>query len=216
MNTTRTGLEALSQTFARARAEKRATFMPFFTIGYPDYPTSLAAVEALVEAGADAVELGVPFSDPLADGPTIQHSSQIALANGTRVADCIEAVRQLRSRGVSVPLILMGYVNPILAYGVGRYTRPISGMGMACHPDLCRPARGTGRMLRCQRPALIPLLARPALRGTHRRVVAIARGFVYLVRRRTSARCCRPADRLRAPVPTTTQPAVGFSINQPR
>ena len=118
MNTTKTGLETLSQTFARARADRRATFMPFFTIGYPDYATSLAAIEALVEAGADAVELGIPFSDPLADGPTIQHSSQVALANGTRVADCIEAVRTLRARGVIVPLVLIGYVNPVLTYGL--------------------------------------------------------------------------------------------------
>ena len=93
--------------------------MPYFTIGYPDYETSLDVIEACVQAGADLMELGMPFSDPLADGPTIQHSTQVALENGITVAHCLDAVKELRSRGVAIPLILMGYINPILAYGLG-------------------------------------------------------------------------------------------------
>jgi tryptophan synthase alpha chain len=224
MNTTQTGLETLSQTFARDRAEKRATFMPFFTIGYPDFQTSLAAVEVLVEAGADVVELGIPFSDPLADGPTIQHSSQIALANGTRVADCIEAVRQLRARGVSVPLILMGYVNPILAYGVARYAHDAAQAGANGFivPDL--PPEEAGELAgNCAANglALIPLLAPTSTPDRIRQVVAIARGFVYLVSVTgvTGARDALPpnlTDYVRRVRSLTTQPlAVGFGISKP-
>src|SRR5258705_8101626 len=114
MELTQTGLEAIAQTFATARAENRVTFMPFFTIGFPDYESSIQTIEAMVAAGADAIEVGIPFSDPLADGPTVQHASQVSLENGTRLVDCIEAVRTLRQRGANVPLILMGYFNPIL------------------------------------------------------------------------------------------------------
>src|SRR5438093_11664094 len=110
METTQTGLSAIEQSFARARAERRAAFMPFWTIGFPDLLTSLAMIEMLSEVGADAIEIGVPFSDPLADGPTVQHSSQTALANGIRLADCIEAVRTLRARGGTAPMVLMGYM----------------------------------------------------------------------------------------------------------
>ena len=76
----------------------QAALMPYFTIGYPDYQTSLDVIEACVEAGADLMELGVPFSDPLADGPTIQHSTQVALENGITVERCLEAVKSLRVR----------------------------------------------------------------------------------------------------------------------
>ncbi len=225
MNATRTGLEALSQTFARARADRRTTFMPFFTIGYPDYVTSLAAVEALVEAGADAVELGIPFSDPLADGPTIQHSSQVALANGIRVADCIEAVRTLRARGVTVPLVLMGYVNPVLTYGLERYARDAAGAGANGFivPDL--PPEEAEKQFAGYCTAnglgLIPLLAPTSTPERIRQVVAVARGFVYLVSVTgvTGARAALPtdlSDYVRRVRSLTTLPlAVGFGISTP-
>jgi tryptophan synthase alpha chain len=107
----------ISGAFARARADKRVAFFPFMTVGYPDLDTSIALVQAMVEGGADGIELGIPFSDPLADGPTIQRSSYAALQNGTTPADAIDAVRRLRAAGVAVPLILMGYSNTFLARG---------------------------------------------------------------------------------------------------
>src|SRR5258708_31560840 len=103
--------------------------MPFFTIGYPDLPTSLTVIEALVAAGADAIEVGIPFSDPLADGPTVQHSSQIALNNGIGVKDCIAAVHTLRERRGKVPMILMGYVYPLLAYRPARHVQDANHTG---------------------------------------------------------------------------------------
>ncbi len=224
MQTTQTGLGAIEQAFARARAENRATFMPFFTIGYPDLPTSLDVIEALVAAGADAIELGVPFSDPLADGPTIQHSSQVALANGIRLADCIQAVRTLRSRGVTVPLILMGYVNPIMTYGFERYAHDAMEAGASGFivPDL--PTEEAGEFAgfcAADGLALIPLLAPNSRPERIKQVVAGAHGFVYLVSVTgvTGARDVLPTnltDYVRRVRGLTSLPlAVGFGISRP-
>ncbi len=113
-------MSRIAAAFARARAEGRIAFMPFLTVGYPDFETSIRLVRAMVEAGADAIELGVPFSDPLADGPTVQRANQAALAAGATPRMAIDAVRQLRAAGVEQPLILMGYCNTFLAYGEER------------------------------------------------------------------------------------------------
>jgi tryptophan synthase alpha chain len=219
-----TGLSAIEQTFARCRAERRATFMPFFTIGYPDLPTSLQVIEALVEAGADAIEIGMPFSDPLADGPVIQHASQIALNNGISTADCIEAVRTLRTRGVNVPLVMMGYINPLLTYTLERFARDAAAAGANGFivPDL--PPEEAGEMVSycaANSLALIPLLAPTSTPERIRQVVSLARGFVYLVSVTgvTGARETLPpdlADYIRRVRSLTTLPlAVGFGIGRP-
>ncbi|MFM8594568.1 MAG: tryptophan synthase subunit alpha, partial [Chloroflexota bacterium] len=99
--------------FARARAEKRIAIVPFLTAGFPTLSESEEIFLALVRGGADLIEIGVPFSDPLADGATIQRSSEVAIANGVRLTDCIALVRSLRDKhGVTIPLILLGYYNP--------------------------------------------------------------------------------------------------------
>ena len=102
--------------------------MPYFTLGYPDIPTSEAVVRAIVGAGADLIELGVPFH-PLADGPTIQHSTQVALEQGMTLARGLALTFRLREAGVTQPFLLMGYVNPILAYGVSRYVADVEAAG---------------------------------------------------------------------------------------
>jgi tryptophan synthase alpha chain len=94
-----TGLDAIHEMFATADAQNRAAFLPYFTMGFPNYETSLEIIVAMSEAGVDGFEVGIPFSDPLADGPTIQMSSQIALEQGMNVQKALEAVRTLRSRG---------------------------------------------------------------------------------------------------------------------
>src|SRR5688572_28507146 len=105
----------IGDAFARAKAEGRTALAPFVTAGYPDMATCEAIVPRLVAGGADLIEIGVPFSDPLADGTTIQRTSQAALDNVTRLVDCIELVGRLRQeQGVTIPLILMGYYNPFL------------------------------------------------------------------------------------------------------
>jgi tryptophan synthase alpha chain len=119
----------LAETFARARADGRVAVLPFMTVGYPDLETSVALVKAMVAAGADGIELGVPFSDPLADGPTVQMASQAALANGITPPDAHDVVRRLRAEGVAVPLILMGYLNTVLAMGEERYIAGAAAAG---------------------------------------------------------------------------------------
>ncbi len=88
--------------------QKPPALMPYYTLGYPDLDTSIEIIERCAAAGAPLMELGIPFSDPLADGPTIQHSTQVALEKGITVAQCLAAVRQLRRRGVEIPFLLMG------------------------------------------------------------------------------------------------------------
>ena len=123
------GLDRIATAFAAARAEGRAALMPYFTLGYPDADTSEAVIRAIAAAGADLIELGVPFSDPLADGPTIQRSTQVALEGGMTVARCLALTGRLREAGVSQALLLMGYVNPILAYGVARFVADAAAAG---------------------------------------------------------------------------------------
>ena len=123
------GLDRIANAFAAARAEGRAALMPYFTLGYPDADTSEAVIRAMAAAGADLIELGVPFSDPLADGPTIQRSTQVALEGGMTVARCLALTRRLREAGVSQALLLMGYVNPIIAYGAARFVADAAAAG---------------------------------------------------------------------------------------
>src|SRR5512139_3250294 len=88
---------------------KKPIFMPYFPLGYPDLDTSIQVIEALARHGADLIEVGLSFSDPLADGPVIQKATQVALEKGITVRKCLAAVKELRRRGVDVPLVLMGY-----------------------------------------------------------------------------------------------------------
>ncbi len=115
------GLLEIKNAFARAKAQGRPAFMPYWTLGYPDVESSLKVIEALARAGADMIELGVPFSDPLADGTVIQQASQIALAHGVSVRQCMEIASTARARDVKIPFLAMGYMNPIMAFGEKRY-----------------------------------------------------------------------------------------------
>lgn len=103
--------------------KNKPIFMPYFPLGYPDLDTSIDVIEALAKNGADLIEVGLSFSDPLADGPVIQHATQIALEQGITVKKSLQAVADLRKRGVDIPLILMGYYNPMLAYGLEKFVR---------------------------------------------------------------------------------------------
>ena len=105
----------------KAAFKNKPIFMPYFPLGYPDLDTSIDVIEALAKNGADLIEVGLSFSDPLADGPVIQKATQIALEKGITVKKSLEAVKELRHRGVEIPLVLMGYYNPILAYGLEKF-----------------------------------------------------------------------------------------------
>lgn len=177
-------LSRLQAMFARARAEKRVALMPFMTVGYPDLATSIELVKGMVAAGADAIELGVPFSDPLADGPTIQRASYQALQGGTTPADAIDMVTALRRAGVAVPLILMGYCNTFLAKGEDRFVSDAAHAGAdgLIIVDL-PPEESDGTLATCRKLGLdlIYLLAPTSDEGRVAEVLARAGGFIYCV-----------------------------------
>ena len=104
-----------------AAFKNKPIFMPYFPLGYPDLDISIDVIEALAKNGADLIEVGLSFSDPLADGPLIQKATQVALEHGITVRKSLEAVKELRQRGVDIPLVLMGYYNPMLAYGLEKF-----------------------------------------------------------------------------------------------
>ncbi len=218
------GNEHIQQTFTALRSQGRTAFMPYFTLGFPTPPESLEIIEAIARSGADLIELGVPFSDPLADGPTIQRSTQQALAQGMSVAGCLELTRQLRARGVEQPILLMGYINPMLSYGIQRFVADASRVGADGFivPDL--PPEDAGELeAACQAHgrALVYLLAPNSTSQRIQLITARSTGFVYLVSVTgvTGARQTLPADlvdfiqRVRA---ATDKPlAVGFGISTP-
>ena len=174
----------IAATFARAKAEGRTAILPYVTAGYPNLEMTEHLVAALVAGGADLVEIGVPFSDPLADGTTIQRTSQVALASGVRLADCLVLARRLRERGIETPLIFMGYYNPILQYGPERFAAACAAAGVdgVIVPDL--PTEESDELLAaCCRHGrdLIFLLAPTSTDDRIRDVAARAGGFVYCV-----------------------------------
>jgi tryptophan synthase alpha chain len=119
---------AISQTFKQLRQRGKKAFIPFITAGDPDLETTIRLVAELERAGSDVVELGIPFSDPVADGPTIQRSSERALGHGYRLADYLEAVKAIRCRS-SIPLVLFSYLNPLLRYGLDKLARDARAAG---------------------------------------------------------------------------------------
>src|SRR5437763_9772557 len=116
-------MSRIAARFETLRRGGRVAFIPFITAGDPDAETSFAILEKLPAAGADLIELGVPFSDPMADGPAIQASSQRAIAGGMTLTKVLEIVRRFRKQDTTTPLVLMGYYNPIHAYGTARFAK---------------------------------------------------------------------------------------------
>lgn len=119
----------LKRLYKRLETEKRCGLIAYVTCGDPDWATTVAIVRALVHAGADAIELGIPFSDPIADGPVIQAASQRALANGTATQDVFKIAERIRE-GTDVPLIAFSYLNPIMRLGADRFAERASAAGI--------------------------------------------------------------------------------------
>ncbi len=184
ISTAKQGLEAIEAMFAEVQAAKRAAFLPYFPIGYPNYAESIEAVVGMAQVGADGFEIGIPFSDPLADGPTNQVATQIALENGTTVRDCLQAVRELRARGVTQPLLLMGYINPLLAYGAEQFVRDAKAAGAdgLIVPDLpLEEAHLFSDTCQQEGMALVFFLAPTSNAERIARVAEKASGFIYCV-----------------------------------
>lgn len=184
MTQTTTGIDSIAAMFARAKAQNRAAFLPYFPIGYPTYDESLDAIAAMAAEGVDGFEIGIPFSDPLADGPVIQAATQIALENGTTVRKCLAAVRELRARNVTQPMLLMGYINPILAYGVEAFVIDAKAAGVdgLIIPDL-PPEEGAQIDELCARERLTHVYM-IAPTSDAKRIALVgerATGFIYVV-----------------------------------
>lgn len=220
----RTGLSAVAAMFEAAKAQNRAAFLPYFPIGYPTYEASLDAIEAMAAVGADGFEIGIPFSDPLADGPVVQAATQIALENGMTVKQCLEGVRTLRERGVQQPMVMMGYLNPLLAYGAEKFVIDAKAAGAdgLLVPDL-PPEEAAIFADVCAREgmALVFFLAPTSNSERIALVSQHAKGFIYVVSLTgvTGERRTLPADlesfiaRLRQ---NTDMPLVmGFGISRP-
>ena len=160
---------------------RRAALMPYLMGGHPDPKTSLAACEAAADAGADLIELGVPFSDPLADGPVIHAAATEALANGVTPSDVL---RQCEAVAGRLPVVLMVYANVVLAAGLENYVRTAAGAGAAglIVPDLPHDEAGELRAA-CDAAglALVPLVAPTTTPERLQAIGADARGFVYTV-----------------------------------
>src|SRR5215216_2232019 len=162
----------------------KPSFMPYFPLGYPDLETSINVIEALAKNGADLIEVGLSFSDPLADGPVIQKATQVALEKGITVKKSLEGLKELRKRGVTIPLVLMGYYNPMLAYGLEKFIRDAqqSGADGFIIPDL--PIEEADEFVGATHASPLPLIQMLAPTTPNERMESIARnakGFVYLV-----------------------------------
>jgi tryptophan synthase alpha chain len=219
-----TGIARIRAVFAQAKAEGRAVFLPYVTVGHPDAGTEQSVVPALVEAGAGIIELGIPFSDPLADGPVIQRSTQAALANGITLDGCLGAVRDLRAAGVVAPIVFLGYANPIVQKGEEAFAAACAAAGADGVIVVDVPPEEAGELrAACDRHgvALIPMLAPTSTETRIAQVAKIATGFVYCVGLTgvTGARDSLAGDlagflaRVREQV--TVPLVVGFGISRP-
>jgi tryptophan synthase alpha chain len=221
---TENGRTQIESAFLKALKERTAALMPYFTLGYPNTDTSLDIIEATA-ANSDLLELGIPFSDPLADGPTIQHSTQVALENGVTVAGCMEMVQKLREREITTPACFMSYYNPIMAYGLERFVNDARTVGIQglIVPDL-PPEEAEELVQFCDQAGLayIYFLAPTSDQSRIEQVTAQANGFIYLVSLTgvTGARSSLHSDleafikRVRAN--TAIPLAVGFGISTPK
>jgi tryptophan synthase alpha chain len=157
--------------------------MPFLEAGYPDLATIERMVPALVASGADALELGVPFSDPIADGPTMQRAAHRALQNGARLGDVLDLVRTLRRR-VDVPIALMSYANPVLRYGLERFAGDAADAGVDGVIPADMPADEAGPLIAAARRVgldTIFLVAPTSTRQRLRTAAEATTGFLYCV-----------------------------------
>jgi tryptophan synthase alpha chain len=173
----------IAPTFARLKAEHRLALIAYLTVGYPRLDVTPSLVEAAAQSGADAIELGIPFSDPLADGRTIQAASQVALKGGMTVKRALEAAAAAREK-TNVPLLFMTYLNPILAFGLEGFCRAASAAGVdgLIVPDL--PPSESAELRRAADDSNLDLVFFVAPTSSEAGIEAACRaatGFVYCI-----------------------------------
>lgn len=175
--------KAIADTFARCKAEQKPVFMPFVMGGYPTYQDSIDIAKTLQDAGAHILEVGLPYSDPLADGPTIQMASELALKQGVTLSKGLQLIKDMRAAGITIPLIVFGYYNPILRMGAATFIEKAkeAGANGVIIPDLPHEESESIRQLAKQEQfAFISLIAP----NSKQRIAAIAKqaeGFIYCI-----------------------------------
>ena len=216
------GEARIRRVFDAVREQKRPGLIVFLTAGFPDMEATLELVPALVAAGADIVELGVPFSDPLAEGPVIQESSFRALQNGVSLDDCLEAVAALRDKIPETPLVLMGYYNPIHSYGLAPFAERCRQVGVDGLIAVDLPGFEAAPLIsecKSRDISMIPLLAPTSTDESIKNACSVASGFIYCisvtgvtgVRDQVSARSFDLLNRVK--LHTDLPLAVGFGIS---
>ena len=214
-------MNRINKTFDRLKKEKRRAFIPYITAGDPDIATTKKIVMSLEKAGADLIELGIPFSDPLADGPTIQGAIYRALKRGCTVKKVLAMVKGLR-KTVDVPLVFMTYYNIVLNYGLKRFIKDAKSKGVdgIIVPDLPMEESGELTALADKEDFCVIMLAAPTTPpGRFKEIAKKSRGFIYYVsltgvtgvRKELSAKLKTEVGKLKK---LTTKPVcVGFGVS---
>ncbi|ACV61805.1 tryptophan synthase, alpha subunit [Desulfofarcimen acetoxidans DSM 771] len=173
----------IEKRLAELRKNGEKALIPFVTAGDPDLPTTVKLVLSMAEAGADVIELGVPFTDPVADGPAIQKASLRSLAGGTNLAGILDSVREIRQKS-DIPLVLMTYYNPVFRFGIDKFVAEAAEAGVngLIMPDV--PLEESGPLAKPAREKgidLIPLVAPNSPEERIKKITAEAGGFIYCV-----------------------------------
>jgi len=177
-------MSRIAATFARLNERKRKALIPFFTAGDPHPDTVVPIMQALVRAGADIIELGVPFSDPMADGPVIQRASERALKHGIGLRDIVHKVAEFRRSDATTPVVLMGYANPIEHMGVSEFARAAAAAGVDGVLVVDYPPEEGGELAQALQQAQVDEVFLLAPTSSSERVALVARaarGYVYYV-----------------------------------
>lgn len=180
------GIDGIKKAFAKAKSENRPALVCYVSAGYPTIPETVDILLSLEAGGADVIELGIPFTDPIADGPTIQTANTVALKNGTSIKTCLQMVKDARSQGLKCPIMLMGYYNPLLAYGEEKMLKDCKAVGVNGFIMVDLPPEEAVRFRgHCNTYGLsyIPLIAPSTSEKRMKLLCGIADSFIYVVSR---------------------------------
>jgi len=215
--------KAIAAVFAKLKNEGRKAFIPFITSGDPDMEMTVRLIPELERAGSSIIELGIPFSDPVADGPTIQRSSERALRHGYHLSDHLDSIRKIRKQS-TIPIVLFSYYNPIYQYGLEALARDAQSAGCDGILVTDMTPEESGQYCACFESHELDTIFLAAPTSSADRIAKIARcsrGFVYVVSRagvtgaqdQLSEELLPTLDRVRSN--TTLPVAVGFGISRP-
>ena len=212
------------QMFARLQAAQQGAFVPFVTLGDPTPELSLAVIESLIKGGADALELGLPFSDPVADGPTIQKANIRALTAGTKISDAFQIIKTIRTRYPDIPIGLLVYANLVVSNGADQFYENCAAAGVDSVLIADVPSReGVSFVASAKQHGIAPIFIAPpdASEQTLRHVAEYSEGYVYLLSR---AGVTGAETKMEAPAAAVIQqlrqansapPLLGFGIARP-